>query len=456
MAVEEKGFGRHLLALAVSCLLMASGVRADDWPQFRGGAALGNASFSRPPLAWTAGTHVAWRTEIPGAGWSQPVVIGDRVFLTTAVMPGAGKPSGMMGGVMSLTTWGMGSPPTEPVEFRLLCLDRATGQLLWSKTVDDLKPAFGKHSSNTFATETPCGSTDLVHAFFGATGTVVAFDHAGNERWRKNLGAHPTVNQFGTGSSPLLQVAADGSRRLFIQQYAEDLAEIVCLDAADGRELWRAARDKGTAWSTPIIWSNDGVDEVVTAGQGSIIAYDAATGVERWRYGGLDTSFACSVVADAEAVYFGTSSPGSKAPSGAIARGCSGDLTPAKGSAQGGKLLWSKTKSGAGMPSPVIAGDNLYFFDKIVVCCDRRTGVEKYRKRLPGGSTSVGSPLVVGDRIYLVNERGKVIVLQTGAEFKILGESSVGGADEIFWATPAVTGDALLIRSSDALYCIKE
>jgi hypothetical protein len=107
------------------------------------------------------------------------------------------------------------------------------------------------------------------------------------------------------------------------------------------------------------------------------------------------------------------------------------------------------------MPSPVVVGDYLYFFDKIAVCFDKRTGEEKYRKRLPSGSTAVGSPLVIGDRIYLVNERGKTVVLQSGPEFKVLSESALGGADEVFWATPAATSDALLIRSSDALYCIR-
>jgi hypothetical protein len=107
------------------------------------------------------------------------------------------------------------------------------------------------------------------------------------------------------------------------------------------------------------------------------------------------------------------------------------------------------------MPSPVVVGEHLYFLDKIAVCCEKRTGVEKYRKRLPGGSTAVGSPLVVGDRIYLVNERGYTVVLQAGPEFKVLAENPLGGPDEIFWATPAVTDDAILIRSTAALYCIK-
>ena len=440
---------------AVVVLLAGGTGMAEDWPQFRGGAALSQAPHAKVPLAWDTDKNVAWRTAVPGSGWSQPVVSGDRIFLTTAVAPSGGRPSGMMGGVMSLSTWGMGSAPSEPIQFRVLCLDRANGTVVWSKTVADVKPKFGKHTSNTFATETPCASPDAVYAFFGATGTVVALDRDGNQRWRRELGPQSTTNQFGTGSSPLLAQDSQGRPRLFVQLYNDDRATLVCLDAATGADVWSADRDKGTSWATPVMWSNDGVAELITAGQGKVISYDTDTGAERWRFGGIDTSFACSVVADAEGVYFGTSSPGSKAPAYAIARGCQGDLTLPAGATQGGKVLWSKTKCGAGMPSPVVIGDHLYFLDKIAVCFDKRTGEEKYRKRLPGGSTAVGSPLVIGDRIYLVNERGKVVVLQAGPEFKVLAESSVGSGDEIFWATPAVTEDALFIRSTDALYCIR-
>jgi outer membrane protein assembly factor BamB len=296
----------------------------------------------------------------------------------------------------------------------------------------------------------------------GGTGTLVALDREGTERWRRTFGPQPITNQFGTGSSPVLRrdpLATGGGDRLLMQLYNDDTARLHCIDPKTGTDLWTADRDKGTAWSTPVIWNNNGTVEVVTAGQASVISYGLADGKERWRLGGLDTSFACSVVADAEGIYFGTSSPGSKAPAYAIARGCRGDLTLPKGATQSDRVLWSKTKCGAGMPSPVVIGDHLYFLDKIAVCCDKRTGVEKYRKRLPSGSTAVGSPLVVGDRIYLVNERGRVVVLQAGPEFKVLAESPVAdpqtGGDEIFWATPAVMGDALLIRSTDAVYCIR-
>jgi len=434
-------------------LLGCSIAAGDDWSQFRGGTAQSLAAHATVPTQWSNTDHLAWRTPIPGAGWSQPIVSGGRIFVTTAVGPKADSPSGM-GGVMSFSTWGMASTPTEPVQWRVLCLDPADGKILWSTTVVEAVPKFAKHASNTYATETPCASADTVFAFFGSTGTLVALDRAGIERWRRNFGPQPIQNQFGTGSSPVLHRDPEGDR-ILLQIYNEDSARLHCLDPMTGADMWTVDRNKGTAWSTPVVWTNNGIAEIVTAGQGSVIAYGIADGRERWRLGGLDTSFACSVVADADGIYFGTSSPGSKAPVYAIASGHLGDLTPPKGQTATAAVLWSKNKSGAGMPSPIVVDDLLYFFGDKAVCYDKRTGEEKYRKRLPGGTTAVGCPLVIGNRIYLVNEKGRTVVLEAGPEFKILGEFSVGSDAEVFWATPAVSGDALLIRSSDAIYCIR-
>ena len=449
---------RSMLVLAMVLSLFGVGTAsADEWPQFRGGTAQSVAPLATVPAAWSNTDHLAWRTAIPGAGWSQPIVSGGRIYLTTAVGPKADKPSGM-GGVMSFSTWGMASTPKDPVQWRVLCLDPTDGKILWSKTIVEAVPKYGKHASNTFATETPCASDDTVYAFFGSTGTLVALDREGTERWRRNFGPQPITNQFGTGSSPVLYSDPQGmeaGNRLLVQLYNDDSARLHCLDPKTGTDIWTADRDKGTAWSTPVIWNNNGTAEVVTAGQASVIAYGLTDGKERWRLGGLDTSFACSIVADAEGIYFGTSSPGSKAPAYAIARGHLGDLTLPKGQTATAAVLWSKNKSGAGMPSPVVVGDLLYFFGDKAVCYDKRTGVEKYRKRMPGGTAAVGCPIVIGSRIYVVNERGRTVVLEAGPEFKVLGEFSVGSDDEVFWATPAVADNSLLIRSSDAIYCIR-
>ncbi len=428
---------------------------ARDWGQFRGGIAHGHASGNLP-VEWGKGRNVAWRTAIPGAGWSQPVAVGNRIYVTTAVVPGGRKPKGMSGGVMDLSTMGWGKPPKDPIQWRVLCLDAKDGSLVWSRTVVEEVAQHATHASNTYATETPCATSDGVWAFFGATGTVVCLDPEGNERWRRDLGPQKITNGFGTGASPALHEAgASQPARLVVPMFNEDSGTLHCLDAATGQDVWKAEGPKGASWATPLFWDNRGTTEVVVGTQGAIVAWNLADGREAWRYGGLDTSFACSPVADAEGVYFGTSSPGSKAPAGAILAGAQGDVSLSGGATSSVAVPWTRVKSGAGMPSPVVAGDLLWFFGNTAVCFDKRTGEEKVRKRLPGGTQAVGCPVVAGERIYVVNEAGRTIVLGTGPEFEVLGEWDLGADGEIFWATPAVAGDALLIRSSDAVYCVR-
>ena len=199
---------------------------------------------------------------------------------------------------------------------------------------------------------------------------------------------------------------------------------------------------------------NEGVDEIVTGGQGSVIAYGLADGKERWRVGGLDTSFSCSLVADEQAVYFGTSSPGSKAPIYAVSKGHTGDLSLGKDESANKAILWSGFKSGAGMPSPVVVGDYLYFFGNTVTCYDKKTGKEVYRKRPPSGTMVAGCPVVVGDKIYMFNEAGNLVIVKTGPDFEAI-ELATGTKDEVYWSTPAVADNAILIRSSDAIYCFR-
>jgi outer membrane protein assembly factor BamB len=431
-------------------LVLETPLGAEDWAQFRGGMALGVSTDAKLPESWPESPSPAWRTEIDGSGWSQPVVVGDQVFVTTAVGGKSAKPKGMTGGVMDPSTMGRAAKPTEPVEWRLVCMSLSDGKIRWQTKAAESVPAFGKHASNTFATETPAASKDTVYAYFGAAGVLSACDFDGQVRWTKSFEPQKITNDFGTGSSVLL--AED---KVLIQRYNEESAILHCLSAADGQELWRATRDKGSAWSTPILWKNIDRTEVVTAGSGAVIAYDLNDGTERWRVAGLDTSFSCSLVADPRAVYYGTSSPGSRGPIGAIGAGHLGNLTPDKGQTKSDGLLWSGFKSGAGMPSPIIVGDYIYFLGNTITCYETQSGKEMFRKRTPGGKLMAGCPVVVGDRIYAVNEAGDTFVFATGPEYQLLAELKTGTKDEVYWSTPAVADQSLLIRSSEALYCYR-
>lgn len=437
-----------LVVLMVELIAMSGLANAGDWAQFRGGLRL---SHSEPALAvdWLKSTSPVWRTEIPGAGLSQPILFEGSIYLTTAVGPGVARPKSMQGGVIDPSTMGKPNIPKDKLRFQLLKLNPDDGSVLWTRTIAEKIPASGTHASNSYATETPCAAGGKVYAYFGATGDFAAFDTEGREVWKREFGPQQISNQFGTGASPVIH---DG--RLLVPRFNEKEGRIICLDATTGAEHWTSQGKEGTSWATPVVWSNKGTLEVVTGSQGMVAAYDLATGAERWRVTGLDTSFSCSVVADDAGVYFGTSSPGSKGPIYAIAAGHTGDLSLRDGQTRSEAVLWSKSRSGAGMPSPVVVGDLLYFFGSTVTCYEKGTGLELYRKRMPEGQMAAGCPLVVGDKILVVNELGRVLVFSTGREFSEPQGFQVGSPSEVFWATPALADGNLLVRSSDALYCL--
>ena len=422
---------------------------AADWAQFRGGPRLSHVESPVPAAEFLKSKEPAWRVELPGAGLSQPIVFGDAIYLTTATGGDLPKLKGMQG-VMDPSTMGRPSRPKQPVEFQLLKLNPQDGSVLFTKTVARQVPNQGTHASNSYATETPCAEGELVFAYFGMTGDLAAFDTQGETRWSKSLGQQSIQNQFGTGASCVVHEG-----RLVVPRYSDEEGHLLCLEAGTGKELWKSETRKGTSWATPVIWSNQGVTEVIAAGNGFVAGYDLASGAERWRMTGLDTSFSCSVVADSAGVYVGTASPGSRAPICAIAAGQTGDLTLAKGATSSSAVLWSKTKSGAGMPSPVVVGDRLFFFGSTVVCYEKGTGKELYRQRMPGGTMAAGCPLVLGDRILVVNEKGELWNFAGGAEFAATDSLQVGGDGEVFWATPALAGNLLLVRSSAALYAFR-
>jgi outer membrane protein assembly factor BamB len=436
----------HLFAFVA--LMLASHAIGADWAQFRGGSQMSHAGASSAPVSWAKGTTPAWRTEIPGSGWSQPIVAQGKIFLTTAISKTPDKPKGMMGGVMDPSTMGKPAMPKDPIQFAVICIDPKSGSIVWQKVVAEAIPTTGKHASNTYATETPCASSDTLYAYFGAIGRVAAMDFEGNIKWTQDFGPQPTNNQFGTGASLVLFDDA-----LVVQRYNEQEGKLLCLNTSDGSTRWTAERSPGTSWATPIVWSNQGQQQVVAAGQGMVLGYDLKSGEEQWRLGGLDTSFSCSLVADESGVYIGTSSPGSSAPICAVRSGQKGDLTLPKGAKSSESVLWAKTKSGAGMPSPVLVQGLLYYFGNTITCYDAKTGEEKFRKRMPGGTLAAGCPLVIGDQILVVNERGTVVTLRSGSEYVDPQESEIAAEGEFFWATPAAMDQALLVRSSAALYC---
>jgi len=439
------------VSLGCLVLCLATTAVSADWPQFRGPAGTGRLDKLEHPATWGKDNNIAWAVELPGGGWSSPVVAGDRVFVTAAVAPGADKPKGFLAGVMTPQSMGGGGKaPDKEFAFQVLCLDRATGKTLWSNTTLSRKPPFPTHPSNSFATESPAADGDRVYAWFGSVGTAVAFDREGKEVWKKLYDPQPTGNGFGTGSSLAL---ADG--RLFIQCDNEAKSYVAALEAATGKELWKADRTGKTSWSTPVVWRNSKRVEVVTCGAGEVASYDPATGKVLWKFGKVPTAFTSSPAIDGDVIVFGTSSPGVAGVLYAVKAGGDGDLTLPADATASAFVAWSKKGVAPGMASPV-AGGGFYYLTRsggVLACHETATGKEVYRERLPGAATIAASMWLAGDRLFVLDEAGKTFVVAAGPKFELVGTNEI---KDTFWSTPAAAGKTLLLRGVEKLYCVRE
>lgn len=428
-------------------LALALALPSGDWPQFRGPAGNGVVPAAVLPLRWSEGENVAWRTDVPGHGWSQPIVLGDTLYVTTAVGPGSPEPLTHQKGIDAPDV-SKDPVPAAEIEWLVCAYDLASGALRWTASAGKGPARFQIHPSNTHASETPAADARGVYAYFGSTGTAAAFDRAGKLRWKTELGAFPTQDAFGTGSSPVL---LEG--RLFVQCFNEERSFLVALDTESGEELWRVERGPGTAWNTPVLWRTKERTELVASGKKHIAGYDPASGKVLWSLEGLDTPDSSSPACDAERLYFGFRGAKVNGPLIALAAGPSGALAPKPGESAIAGQAWQTASSAPGMPSPVSAGGQVFTLSSgFLSCFDAASGAQRFKERLEGTGIVVASPIAVGGHLVVVGESGKGLVLAAGPRFAVLGG---GQLDDVFWSTPAVAGDALILRGVRHLYCLR-
>ena len=338
----------------------------------------------------------------------------------------------------------------KPSRHRLVvsCRSLEDGALLWSHTVTECVPKV-IHPSNTYATESPATDGQHLFSFFAATGTLTAWDLDGNELWRRELGSYKSGNGFGTGSS---LATADG--RVFVQYDNDESSFVVAFDSQTGEQLWRDDRPTKTSWSTPLIWRNSKQKELVTCGWGVVTSYNPVDGSELWHLSGMQSAFSGSPAIDADRIYFGNSGPMSAGPLVAVNAGAEGDI-PLDGKFESDKVAWSRTRSGPGLASPVVAKGYLYIPGSggILNCYDTTTGERVYRTRVPDMRTVAASLWADDDRVFILDEDGTTHIVQSGPEFKLLQANKI---DDLFWSTPAIVGETLLLRGVEKLYCIRE
>ena len=423
------------------CVVLAVGIvalfdctaRGENWPQFRGAAGDGQAANgSQLPEEWSAEKNLAWKAAIPGYGWSQPVVWGEKVFVTTAVAEKQARPeesdwspggSGLFGNLLGIKP----KPPDAVYQWKVYCLDQGTGKILWEQVAKEGKPTTTIHARNSYATETPATDGERVIVSFGAAG-LYCYDLAGKLLWSKDLGGPPIQMGWGTGSSPVIE-----GERVFVQCDNHQKSFLVALDKKTGEELWRAARDEQSNWCTPVVWKNKTRTELVVGGGGKMRSYDPAKGEVLWEMAGSGRA-ASSPLATAELVFVDSADrlTGNRGIVAAIRPGASGDISLAAGAEKNDFVAWSTEVTGYRVASPLVLAKCLYIVEQrsgVVRCLDAETGKEHYRKRVPGAEAFTASPWAAGGKVFCLDQKGQTFVLEAGPEFKVVRTNNL--ADEL-------------------------
>lgn len=430
------------ILLVLTLCVSAQAQTAAHWPQWRGpffnGVARGDA-----PTVWNDTTNIKWKTQIPGRGFSTPVIWGNQIFLTTAIpigKPAEVPPATEQGGNRRPAA----GPPVEH-QFVVLSLDRATGKILWQKTARTATPHEGFHRAyGSFASNSPATDGKYVYASFGSRG-IYCYDFNGKLIWEKDLNVQMKMrNAFGEGSAPLLH-----GDRLFLVFDHEEGDFIVALDKRNGKELWRAERDEPSSWSTPLAIEHGGRTEIVVPATNKVRSYDAATGKVVWESAGLGSNAIPVPVTQNGIVYVMSGHRDPKLM--AIKLGKQGDLTGSDA------IVWSHTRGVPYTASPVLYDNKLYVVtDSGMVSAFNATTGEPYyhQTRLPKSSNLKASMVGANGKLYIATEDGEVVVLKMGEKFEVLGTNTL--TDQVFIATPVIAGGELYLRGQNTLFCISD
>jgi len=433
--------------LILSLFACASAGAASNWPQFRGPGSLGVSDEKNLPETWSPTQNVAWKTEIPGRGWSSPIVWGDRVFVTSVVNEGQTEPP-----KKGLYFGGDRPTPSKDIHhWMVYCLNLKTGKTLWEKEVHRGAPQNPLHIKNTYASETPVTDGERVYAYFGNVG-LFCLSMKGKELWSQKWGSFKTRYGWGSAASPVLH-----KNRIFIVNDNDESSFVVALDKKTGKQVWRVERDEKSNWATPLVWENQKRTELVVPGTKKIRSYDLA-GKLLWELGGMSSIVIPTPFSRFDLLYVCSGYVGDKIrPVFAVRPGAVGDITPKDDQTPNDFIAWYQRTAAPYNPSPLVYADNFYvLFDfGFLTCHDAKTGREIYGKQrinTEGTSNFTASPWAYDGKIFCLSEDGDTFVIQAGSDYRLLGKNSLG---EMCMSTPALAPKSLLIRTASKLYCIQ-
>jgi outer membrane protein assembly factor BamB len=417
-----------MVRCAALVIVLLTAVQAEaQWPQFRGPDGNGSTQAALP-LTWTENERIRWRVPIHGRAWSSPVVLGQQVWVTTASEDGRAL------GAMAV--------------------DKTSGKVLFDLPLFSVATPQYAHPFNSYGSPTPVMEPGRIYVTFGSPGTAAIDTSTGKVIWeRRDL----ECNHFrGAGSSPIL------FENLLLMHFdGSDVQYLVALDKTTGKTVWKTNRsvdfrdvgpdgkpqaegDFRKGFSTPHVVMSDGRPVLISLGSKAAYGYDPRTGQELWRVEDHKThSPSTRPIAGNGLVYY---------PTG----WSSGELVAMKPDGRGDvaatHVVWRASRAVPNKPSLLLAGDTVVMVNDvgIVSSLDAKTGRMLWQSRIKGEYSA--SPLLSPGRIYFFSEDGKTTVIAAGPEFKILAENQLGDG---FMASPAVDGNALILRSRTHLYRVE-
>ncbi len=401
-------------------LIAVTALPADDWPAWRGRHGDGHSSDKAPPLRWSRTENVRWKTALPEPGNSSPIVWKDRVFLTQALEAGRRR--------------------------AVLCLDRATGKLLWQRETvyTEKEPT---HETNPYCSATPVTDGTHVIASLGSAG-LVCYNFAGKELWRKDLGKLEHI--WGNGSSPILYGdlvilwCGPGPRQF-----------LLAVKKINGETVWRHEEPGGKSgsggskewlgsWATPLQVRVGDHDELIVPVPRKVKGFDPKTGTELWSCGGLGDLIYASPVCSADGIVVVVS--GFHGPALAVRAGGTGDVTATR------RLWHHPQRNPQRIGSPIFVGGYVYLLNESGVgqCFDGTTGADVWNNQRVGGD-SWSSPGYAAGRLYINTRAGDTLVLSARPKYELLARNSLG---ERVLSSPALADGELFIRSYKHLWCL--
>ncbi|MCA8986838.1 MAG: PQQ-binding-like beta-propeller repeat protein [Planctomycetaceae bacterium] len=414
----------RILSLLLGIFAFSPALQAEgEWAQFRGDRGQGQVNAQNLPVQFGETENLAWKTEVPGVGWSSPSISGNEIWLTTAVKDEA----------------------AEQISLRAICVNAQTGTLETDLELFRIPGAEKIHADNSFASPTPVIGESQVICHFGTYGTAGIDRKERKVTWSRE--DYHVKHQGGPGSSPVPY-----GQNVILTYDGADEQFVVAVKQSTGEEVWKVSRsaplreapDTHRAFATPAIWTVDGKDLLISPGPDQVHAYDPATGAEVWhvRYTGFSNVpvpvfnekhvFVCTGFYETEIL--------------ALTPGGSGDVGETH-------VSWRYGRSVSTVPSPILVGNQVFSINEegLAVCLDAETGEVLGRRRMNGAYSA--SPISWAGKLYFCEESGRITVVEATPEMPTVQVNRVEGELK---ASPAVRQDDLIIRTSTHVYCFRQ